>query len=98
MGDTFPTSMAPPGASATPFAVRKAAALLVLACALSLGVSASQGARAMPRFAGTCGIPATSPLWIDFGGTPGADHALGREAEEAEEVPEVDSPLDHEDR
>jgi DNA-directed RNA polymerase subunit beta' len=35
-------------------------------------------------------------LDIDFGGQPGADATTSHEAGEAEEVPEVDSPLDKE--
>jgi DNA-directed RNA polymerase subunit beta' len=35
-----------------------------------------------------------SALGIDFGGTPGADGTTSHEAGEAEEIPEVDSPLD----
>src|SRR5438105_5006566 len=33
-------------------------------------------------------------LGLDFGGTPGADAPISHESGEAEEVPEVDSPLD----
>jgi hypothetical protein len=33
-------------------------------------------------------------LGLDFGGQPGADQPTSHEAGEAEEVPEVDSPLD----
>ena len=35
-------------------------------------------------------------LEIDFGGEPGADTPTSHEAGEAEEIPEVDSPLDSE--
>jgi DNA-directed RNA polymerase subunit beta' len=35
-------------------------------------------------------------LGIDFGGTPGSDETVSHEAGEAEEVPEVESPLDDE--
>jgi len=35
-------------------------------------------------------------LGLDFGGQPGADATSSHEAGEAEEVPEVDSPLDGE--
>jgi hypothetical protein len=35
-------------------------------------------------------------LGLDFGGEPGSDTAISHEAGEAEEVPEVDSPLDGE--
>jgi hypothetical protein len=35
-------------------------------------------------------------LGIDFGGEPGADSPISHEAGEAEEIPEVDSPLDNE--
>jgi DNA-directed RNA polymerase subunit beta' len=44
---------------------------------------------------GAAGIDLSS-LGIDFGGEPGSDVVSSHEAGEAEEVPEVDSPLDGE--
>ena len=45
---------------------------------------------------GSDGGDGIGSLGLDFGGTPGADETTSHESGEAEEVPEVDSPLDSE--
>jgi len=45
---------------------------------------------------GTDGGNGIGDLGIDFGGIPGADAPTSHESGEAEEIPEVDSPLDSE--
>jgi len=45
---------------------------------------------------GTDGAESLADLNLDFGGEPGSDRTDGPGEIEAEEVPEVDSPLDNE--
>jgi hypothetical protein len=47
--------------------VKKVAALVVGAVALLLPGISQAAKRPAPAYAGTCGLPATSPLWIDYG-------------------------------